>query len=546
MLVHALFRSSCAALLLAVLYSQSAHAEVKISAAVSTIQLQDGQNAVTLIFKVDGLKKEQQSLAPAVVPLLTSQGGPRIASLGAPNKAAVLESGAFWQVSAQVEGLPLNSSFDAPVLVHIGDTIGEVLTYKITNVLPAVDADVSPGSDTRLVEKSRDTDVTVNVKGRPLRGLSVCQSGLADANTGEHLGEQYLGLYLEPSGTAANPDADNPYLTLSAPSTKVHLFISPAFQDNGVFAGTAGLCSASKAAVATLKLTVNSSSCAARIAGAFLILAGIGLYVLVTVVLKQRSRQLTALLPASRLVEAINGLRNSTQQVAHRAGVKLPVLLGDATEKHSLKWLVAQVSVTKLKNAGYLPPLLTNPFQAPDAGADYQQYLQGISAQELNDAIIVRDGLERVMSLWPQLDEESARSALTELDKLALAADVPTDPMRPKVDALVNGILPRRLDLTQMLAAAHDNFRTGGGTPPSVHEITVQLDYVSGIGWIIWALLTFLFGCGVLILSNHGFGTWQDLFKCFLWGLGIQAAGQGLQALAPSSTASTFSLQIGH
>jgi len=546
-LVHALARSSCAALLLAVLGLQSARAEVKISAAVSTIQLQEGQNSVTLVFKVDGLKKEQQSLVPVVVPLLTSQGGSRIASLGAPNKAAALESGAFWQVSAQVEGLPLNSSFDAPVLVHIGDTIGEVLSYKITNALPPVDADVSPGSDTIFLEKSRDTDFTVNVKGRPLRGLSVCQSGLADANTGDHLGGQYLGLYLEPSGMAANPDAaDNPYLTLSAPSTKVHLFISPAFQDNGVFAGTVGLCSASKAAVASLKLAVNSSSCAARIAGAFLILAGIGLYVLVTVVLKQRSRQLTALLPASRLIEALNGLRNSAQQVAHRAGVKLPVLLGDATEKHSLKWLISQLSVTKLTEAGFLPPLLTNPFQPPDAGTDYQQYLQGISSQELNDAIIVRDGLERVMSLWQQLDEESARNALTELDKSALEADSATDPMRPKVDALVNGISPRRLDLAQMLAVAHDNFRAGGGPPPSVHEITVQLEYVSGIGWIIWALLTFLFGCGVLILSNHGFGTWQDLLKCFLWGLGIQAAGQGLQALTPSSTATTFSLQIGH
>jgi hypothetical protein len=386
----------------------------------------------------------------------------------------------------------------------------------------------------------------VNVKGRPLRGLAVCQSALADANTGSHLQEQYLGMYLAGPDVAANPQVGSPYLTLTAASTKVHLFVLPAFQDNGVFTGNVGLCSASKAAVATLKLTVNSSSRAARIVGAFLIVAGIGLYVLVTVVLKQRSRQLTALLPASRLVEALNGLQNSAKQVAHTAGVKLPVLLGDGTVKHSLRWLISQLSVAKLKEAGYLPPLLTNPFQPPDAGTDYQQYLQSKSAQELNDAIIVGDGLERVMSLWEQLDEGSAREALTKLDELALEADSSTDPMRPKVDALVNAIAPRRQEFAQMLTIARDNFRTSGGTLPSVHEITVQLDYVSGIGWMIWALLTFLFGCGVLILSNHGFGTWQDLLKCFLWGLGIQAAGQGLQALAPSSAATTFSLQIGH
>ena len=547
--LHLIHRLLWVAALQPVAFLTQGHAQsqFKVSPAISEIQLQDGQlsGPITLVFKVSGLKKEQVKLAPEVKPISASQGGPGLVVTGTPTVLAGLDDGAFWQVPAYVNGLTLNSSFATAVLVHL-DNLGEVVTLKVTNVAPAVDADVAQSSDTIFLQQSREIDFTVNVKGRPLRGLSVCQSALADANTGNHLGGQYLGLYLEPSEIAANPDARNPYLTLSAPSTRVHLFISPDFHSNGVFAGTVGLCSASKAMVTTLKLTVNSSSRPSRITGSALILAGIGLYVLVTVVLRQRSRQLTALLPASRLIEALNGLRNSAKQVAHRAGVKLPALLGDKTVKHSLQWLISQLSVAKLKEAGYLPSLLTNPFQPPDAGTDYQQYLQTISAQELNDAIIVGDGLQRVMSLWQQLDEVSAREALTKLDQLALEADSSTDPMRPKVDALVSGIAPRHQELAQMLLVAHDNFRASGGTPPSVHEITVQLDYVSGIGWIIWALLTFLFGCGVLILSNHGFGTWQDLFKCFLWGLGIQAAGQGLQALSPSSTATTFSLQIGH
>jgi hypothetical protein len=495
---------------------------------------------VSLLFKVDGLKKE-----PKVWVFSTSKGGPEFATSGKPTMLAELSNGAFWRVPVFVSGLPLNSSLDRLLVVQVDDTTSDVLSYSITNKPPAVDADVSPGSDTIFLEKSRETDFTVNVKGAPLRGLAVCQSTLSDANTGNHLQEPYLGMYLAGPDVAANSQLDSPYMTLTAASTKVHLLVQPTFRDNGVFTGTVGLCSASKAAVATLKLTVNSSSRKARIAGAFLIAAGIGLYVLVTVVLKQRSLQLTALLPASRLVEALEGLRVSAKQVAHRAGVKFPVLLGDETVKHSLQCLILQLSVAKLKKAGYLPLLLSNPFQPPDAGSDYQQYLQNISSQELNDAIIVGEGLERVMSLWQQLDEGSAREALTKLDDLALEADSATDPMRPKVDALVNGIAPRRQEFAQMLAVAHDNFRTSGGTPLSVHEITIQLDYVSGIGWIIWAMLTFMFGCGVLILSNHGFGTWQDLLKCFLWGIGIQAAGQGLQALTPSSVANTFSLQIG-
>jgi hypothetical protein len=541
-IVSSLSRLACSAALFVGACTQPAYADARITAVANTIQLQDGQASgpVTLLFKVEGPKKE-----PKVRVFSNSQGGPGLAISGKPTMVAELANGAFWQVPVFVSGLPLNSSFNVLLVVQVDDTLSDVLSYSITNTLPAVDADVSPGSDTIFLEKSRETDFTVNVKGRPLRGLAVCQSALADANTGSHLQEQYLGMYLAGPDVAANPQVDSPYLTLTAASTKVHLLVSPAFQDNGVFAGTIGLCSASKATVTTLKLTVNSSSRIAKIAGALLIVAGIGLYVFVTVVLKQRSRRLTALLPASRLVEALNGLRNSAKQVAHREGVKLPVLLGDKSVKHSLQWLISQISVEKLEELGYLPPLLTNPFLPPDAGSDYQQYLQLISAQELNDAIIVRDGLERVVLLRSQLDEKSARDAITKLDHLALSADSSTDPMRPKVDALVNGIAAHRQEVAEFLAVAHGNFRAGGGPPPSVHEITIQLDYVSGIGWIIWALLTFLFGCGVLILSNHGFGTWQDLLKCFLWGLGIQAAGQGLQALTPSSTTNTFSLQIG-
>jgi hypothetical protein len=538
---------TCFATLFALVCTQAAHADPKITAVATDIQFYNGQTSgpVRLLFEVDGLKTK-----PKVWLISTSPGGPDLNSTLNPDLVAESGDGAFWELHGSVNGLPLNSSFNVLLAVQVGDgvkvKISDVLSYSVSNKIPAVDAEVSPGSDTIFLDRYRETDFTVNVKGRPLRGLAVCQSTLADPNTGNHLGEENLGMYLAGSDVNANPQLGNPYLTLTAASTKVQLKVLPAFKDNGVFTGSIGLCSASKAAVATLKLTVNSTSWLAKVDGAALIVTGIGLYVLVTVVLRQRSRQLSALLPAARLIEANNALRSTAERVAHRAKVMLPVLLGDPRTVHSLRWLNAQLAVARLKKAGYLPPLLTNPFQPPDAGTDYQQYLQGISAQEVNYAIIVQDGLTRVMSLWEQLNEDSAREALVKLDQLALEADSTSDPMRPKVDALVNAIAPRHKEFAAMLTDTLNRVRAGVGSQPSVHEIMVQLDTVSGIGWIIWAFLNFLFGCSVLILSNHGFGTWQDLLKCFLWGLGIQATGQGLQALAPSSTATTFSLQIGH
>lgn len=95
-------------------------------------------------------------------------------------------------------------------------------------------------------------------------------------------------------------------------------------------------------------------------------MAGIVLYVFVTVVLKQRTRQLTALIPASRLVEALKRLRNSAKHVSDRSRVELPILLGDAKVDHSLCWLITQLSVANLKKAGYLPRLLADAFQQPD------------------------------------------------------------------------------------------------------------------------------------------------------------------------------------
>lgn len=548
--VYAVSRISWAAAFLAVVYLAPAQAQITISSPFAALPLVDGQSfgRVVLLFKVQGLTKEQMSLVPEVTPVPTSEAGPKLVlSEKQPTILAQLKDGAVWQVHGEVSGLPLNSSVTLPVLVHL-DKAGEVLSYSVTNTAPAVDVEVSPGGDTVFLETSRETDFMVNVKGRPLRGLAVCQSTLADTNTGNHLQERDLGMYLADDDLKVNPQVGSPYLTLTAASTKVHLFVSPDFQEDGVFAGNVGLCSASKAVVTTLKLTVNSSTSAARMFGAVLILAGIALYIFVTVILKQRSLQLTAEIPAARLAEALEGLQVSAKLVAHRAKVKLPVLLGNKDQAHSLQWLIQQLSTASLKKAGYLPAIFTNPFQAADAGTSYQQFLQAISAQELNDATIVRDGLQRVMSLWQHLDEDSARDALGQLDQLALHADAP-DVMRPKVDAIVNAIpprVPRAAGDVAMLTSALSIFHDDVSTPPTVHELIVQLEDVGGIGWLIWALLTFLIGYGVLILSNHGFGTWQDLSKCFLWGLGIQAAGQGLQSLGPTSAATTFSLQIGH
>src|ERR1700679_4222748 len=226
-----LIRLACAAVLFGIASLPLASAEPKITAVLNTMQLQDGQTAgpIHLLFKVEGLAKEQVFLVPNVEWFAAAKNGPAL-ELRTPVQVAKLKDGAFWQIPATVSGLPLNSTFNATVVVRLGEILSDVLSYSITNPFPTVEADVSPGSDTIFLAKSRETDFTVNVKGRPLRGLAVCQSALADANTGNHLQERDLGMYLSDDDLKVNPQAGSPYLTLMAASTKVHLFVSPAFQ----------------------------------------------------------------------------------------------------------------------------------------------------------------------------------------------------------------------------------------------------------------------------------------------------------------------------
>ena len=518
------------------------YADPKITGVPNPIQLKDSDTfgQVDLLVKIDG-----STMMPKFHILSVSQAGPSVKILGYPTVAAKLQNGMFWRVPVEITDLPLSSSVSVLLVVEVEKTVSDVLTFSITNTPVIPDAEVNPSGNTVFTEDSRDLDLTVNLKGMPLRGLTVCRAALVDANTGNQLPPTSLSLFLAGPDLKANPQVNGQYLTLAAPSSKVHVYVSPSFDVDGVFTGTVELCAANKPTVAKLSVTVNSSSTCQRFLGAFLILVGIAVYLLVTVFLKQRSRRLTALLPASRLVAALKDLQTSAAAVSNFAGVGLTVLLGDAREEHSLQNLISQLSVEVLDGAGFLPArLLSNPFSQADPSADYQQYLLGISTQELNDATIVGDGLKRVQSMWSMLDAEDAGKALQALDQLATRANT-TDPMRPQVDAIVTSIKARHEDVRRHLIEAHLDYRIGGQHSPTVQQILFELDYVSSVGWIIWALLTFVFGYAALILNHHGFGTSQDLLKCFIWGLGIQAAGQGLQSLNPSSAATTFSLQIG-
>jgi hypothetical protein len=247
---------------LAFAFAPHALADVKFTAVANTIQLKENQTSgpVNLFVRIDGSKKE-----PTVDILSISQGGPSVVFQEKPTKKVDLQNGIIWKVPAYVSNLPLGSTISVSLVVQVETNISDVLIYSVTNTPVVPDPDVYPSGTTISTEASRDMAFTVNLKGSPLRGLAVCRAALADSNTTNELPARWLGLYLDEVDLQVNPQVNNQFMTLVAPTSKVHLYVSPEFKDNGVFVGTVDLCATNKPSVTKLTLTVYSSSFCRRL-----------------------------------------------------------------------------------------------------------------------------------------------------------------------------------------------------------------------------------------------------------------------------------------
>lgn len=136
-------------------------------------------------------------------------------------------------------------------------------------------------------------------------------------------------------------------------------------------------------------------------------------------------------------------------------------------------------------------------------------------------------------------------SALQKLDQLSLSTG-PPDFAKAQIQPIIAG-LQNAITQAQLAAKA-----LGGGAKPDAiyrvpgsQSLTIQLEGLSAAVWIIWGILTLLVGACALILFNDGFGTPQDYMRCFLWGVGMPAVGQGFGGLTLNSVSSAFSLQTG-
>lgn len=315
-------------------------------------------------------------------------------------------------------------------------------------------------------------------------------------------------------------------------ANRVELAVDSSFRHKGTFTGNVFLASdENPAGFAPFELTVLSTTHSTRWAGAGLILAGIAVGLLVTVVLRHRALRLQALLPATRLADQARGLRAEVQAAEKLGDTPLPETLA------RLERVSSELAESNLEALGYVPGRFAPTVPATDASAAYGEFLERIAHEIAVVQLVVVRGFRPVAAMWPQQQLPAINAALCKLDPIA-AHTASIDAAAPLVAAVRT-----ELDVAGKTALHAERVEEPAGRP-SVQEVRVAFQRTNASLWLVWALVTWVTGIVALIATNYAFGAGLDYYKCFLWGIGVQVAGNQLQQLTPSSVATAFSISM--
>jgi hypothetical protein len=445
----------------------------------------------------------------------------------------------FWRVSWKYSGRPPSKPVVFPMLLESG-TVSSFAELTLSLRPPA---DLTPVVRPPLANwdlaNNPQTSFSIDTGMSELHVVGVSASTLVNSDTSEQLLPQDFAIT---TGSCQSVNWDHRVVeSIGGTPATLNLCFTPKQSYIGKFAGQVWLTSREKHDFAAFQLTIFSSSTMRRLLGAGCIAAGIFLFFLVSIGIRRRVNRLAALLPAARLRDACNGLREKLGVIKATTGFDWPAQ-NNKDVQGTLANILDQISTSKLDKAGFLPTLFSST-QNLDPG--YQVLLQRCGSQVDALTILINEGLMQVNGRWPiivRLKQEAA--GLTAMSAIAALFPVsgPTDPLRRQVLSILSN-----LD-GQLQIAAGANAPAGGGafrlSEPSVDQLTIQLNEYGWLMFVIWAILTEAIGCIALILMKDGFGVRPDMIRCFLWGLGVQAAGGSLQQLGPTSITNAFSLQI--
>jgi hypothetical protein len=385
---------------------------------------------------------------------------------------------------------------------------------------------IKPPSTKLALLSNRRTSFVVLTDTVPATRLRVVQATLQDGTTHAQLSPQDLKLCV--SGRCRE-SVDLQRGT----ATRVELAVDPAFDAKGTFAGTVFLASdESSTSLPAFDLTVLSTTRWAQAAGAALILLGILVSLLVTVLLRHRALRLQALLPATRLRDEVRRLQKEVADAAGLAEARFPQM-GSRLER-----ILRNLEEGNLEARGYVPGRFAAAVSpAQDVGADYREFLKKTADEVTVVRLVMARGIRPVAERWPLHRRPEIKRALEALDAVGGQAET-VDSAAGEVKRIVD-------QLAQELGESRpETAMDGSVVGPTVQEVRVALQQTNASLWLAWALVTWVAGIVAMVATNYAFGAGLDYYKCFLWGLGIQAAGNQLQQLTPTSVASAFSISL--
>jgi len=521
-------------------WSASAPRAANVSFVDPTLQLPGGAPAGSqmLVLKVDGLSGPVLQ-APEPIKLIKDLGIPSppevtvtftILGEQTPGPASRL-----WTIEATVAGLPDNVSQKRYARVQFEDT-ESILEYTLTNKHPMAFAwTLRPPPTGWSLTAGRVASVALSMGPVPATNVRLIHSSLIEQSTKVLLGSDQIQI----CHNAAGP-CQTDFSLAAGSANQLFVRVRDEFEDPGTYQGAIVIACAQKPEGDSFNLTIYNSSCWRRLIGVLVIVLGVVVAWFSTVYARARTMHDQALMPAVALLERLKELSDILDRAPR-------VYAGDfAQTKAAIERLRGQLDPKLLKKQGYLPPKLPIPYvsTAPKA-EEYKAFLQSLNDPIGVLIILVRDGLPAAWSYWqPGMGaarEGAIRKAITAIDRLA----PPGGPAKPaEAQAQVgNTLRDLRTELGPQAIAA-----TGGApaTPSTLtyERLTIDVERISALFWVVWALLTSLAGAAILVLAKDGFGVRMDYIYCLFWGFGIPAAGQSFMQLTAGSVTSALGISL--
>ena len=451
-------------------------------------------------------------------------------------------AGGEWYVQIKAAGLDKNVTLTRHLRVDFNGA-SETRDYTITNAY----ADkfswnvVSLGG---IMSWSDDRPIVAVVTVGPVPATNlVANVILTDETTATAFAAGDLQICRNPTGNC------NQTMSLGANQT-YKLFLRPPADvrpSSGKYAGSIELI-ASEAQSAAANVTIFVTDGWHQSFGVLALLAGVMFSLGVNVGIRNRLARLQLLAPAVALRTAFAALETRAQALKCMGR-------GAETTVARIKDWQGRLSDSSLERNSFVPGCFSITAPSATASQPYQQMLDNAGAWTIALAQIIDKGLVPLSKLSTdgiepaklQAAPKAIADAWTAVDDLALPSDSSGDgpaPPAPATAALEDAI-------AEQVAKAKAALGTGEvalaffrpGATASEH-LRFQIAVLGLASWIIAALLTGTVGSYILVFSNLGFGTTNDLWVCFLWGLGLQAVGGQLAQATPSSLASSLGVSL--